>query len=106
MLDWTADPNPAMFAFLDTLHSGLFDLLDIDPNEPIPLFEEFDRDLGHFKDRSTTRQGPTSSLSERLESHDRLLRSTIFAKQSFKCGICLEDRKGIKCWRLEACDHV
>ena len=45
-------------------------------------------------------------LSERLKAHDRERSSTAFGAESFSCGICLEDKKGTKCVRLEGCSHV
>ena len=45
-------------------------------------------------------------LSSRLVAHNRTLSSTAFKAENFSRGICLEDKKGARCVRLEGCSHV
>ncbi|SPO38477.1 related to ring finger protein 14 [Pseudozyma flocculosa] len=48
----------------------------------------------------------TPLLAATLLSHSRLCTRDDFDTSSFDCGICLENRKGRKCTRLEGCGHV
>lgn len=45
-------------------------------------------------------------LAERMRRHDRATATDSFKKESFRCEVCLEDRKGARCYRLETCRHV
>jgi E3 ubiquitin-protein ligase RNF14 len=47
-----------------------------------------------------------ASFSERLRLHDRRRARALFDRQSFSCGICLDDRKGKACVELSRCRHV
>lgn len=48
----------------------------------------------------------TSPLATSLRSYDLLSKRKSFEGERFGCGICLEDKRGGKCWRIADCGHV
>jgi E3 ubiquitin-protein ligase RNF14 len=45
-------------------------------------------------------------LRSQLETYDRLTRYSTFSTESFDCGICLETKKGARCFRIRSCNHL
>lgn len=54
---------------------------------------------------STSRQFE-SSLATSIRSYDILSKRKEFEGERFGCGICLEEKRGGKCWKVSACNHV
>lgn len=48
----------------------------------------------------------TSSLATRLIEYDKAAQSETFSTLSFTCSICLESRRGSKCFQIKSCSHV
>jgi hypothetical protein len=47
-----------------------------------------------------------SPLATSLKSHDILSKRKEFEGERFGCGICLEEKRGGKCWKIADCAHV
>lgn len=47
-----------------------------------------------------------SPLATSLKSHDILSKRKEFEGERFGCGICLEEKRGGKCWKISDCAHV
>ena len=45
-------------------------------------------------------------LKRELEDFDRKARRNSFEQGTYDCGVCLEPKKGVSCYRLQHCGHV
>lgn len=46
------------------------------------------------------------SLKFKLVEHDRQVKRKKFEAATFDCGVCLEPKKGLSCYKLRRCGHV
>lgn len=47
-----------------------------------------------------------SPLAASLRSHDILSKRRMFEGERFGCGVCLEEKRGGRCWKVSDCGHV
>jgi len=64
-------------------------------------FDEFAVDESKDKDKTFD-----SPLAVSLRSYDILSKRKEFEGERFGCGICLEEKRGGKCWKVSECGHV
>lgn len=46
------------------------------------------------------------SLRKALMEYNTQMKKEIFDKETFDCGVCLEPKKGLVCYRMQRCSHV
>lgn len=96
-----------LYTWYETLKETLWTDI-VDHRIPSP----FSCDDGLVFDEVIVHDGPClphnyeSQLAHTIKMQDMLGKRKAFEGERFGCGICLEEKRGTKCWKISACDHV
>lgn len=102
--DWDAMQSETLFWWYETLREtiwtegacGLYD-----SEREVLAFDEY-----IIAGESPATPQSTNSLSSLLRTYDLLCKRKLFEGKRFGCGICLEEKRGGKCFRLSSCAHI
>lgn len=100
-----------LWTWYDTIREGIWaEMLDGSNSNDLPFsvegvegpaFEEVE-----IRDHYAGQKALPSRLLNTIRTHDMICRRKEFEGERFGCGICLEEKRGTRCWRIGACRHV
>ncbi|GBB93985.1 hypothetical protein RclHR1_02270009 [Rhizophagus clarus] len=86
---WEEERDVILFRFAEFLQNNALDYLQV--SYPLRIYDD---NVGQ------------TTLKALLSTYDQQAKNQDFVNDHFTCGICLEEKHGDKCYRLDSCQHV
>ncbi|MCO5612565.1 hypothetical protein L7F22_066833 [Adiantum nelumboides] len=102
--EWEGLRAEVLYSWFEYLRQSWWEE-EADPKKP--FFEGETLCFEEYVTLPTSSSSPfTSPLGQLMRAHDMMSKRQAFEGERRFCGICLDEKRGGKCWRLKTCSHI